>query len=150
MKIILTRDVTDLGKTGELVNVAEGYARNYLLPRKMAMVADANAMKTLERRKRTLEVKGEHMLAEAQAVADRLRDARVTIAGKAGSGTKLYGSVTSQEIADALEQQHHIKVDKRKIHITDPIKNIGSYEVPIKLHHDVSANIHVEVVGQTE
>ncbi|MGQ9580684.1 MAG: 50S ribosomal protein L9, partial [Armatimonadota bacterium] len=72
------------------------------------------------------------------------------ITGKAGSGTKLYGSVTSQEIADALLQQHSVKIDKRKIHITEPIKSIGTFEVPVKLHYDVSATIHVEVVPVTE
>ena len=148
MKLILTRDVQDLGRSGDLVNVAEGYGRNYLLPRKLAVVADKGAMKGLENRKSMLEVKGEHILAEAQKVAERLKDTTVKITGKAGSGTKLYGSVTSQEIADALEQQHKIKVDKRKIHITDPIKNLGEYDVPIQLHHDVPASIHVEVVGE--
>lgn len=150
MKVILTQDVTELGKSGEVVNVAEGYARNFLLPRKLAIVADAGALGVLDKRKKTLEVKGEKMLTEAQAIAAKLNDLKVVIAGKAGAGTRLYGSVTNQEIADALLQQHKIKVDKRKIHITEPIKSIGSYEVPIKLHHDVTANIHVEVVAKEE
>ena len=148
MKVILTRDVNDLGRSGDMVNVADGYARNYLLPRKLAVKADAGAMKGLQTREKTLELKGEHVLTQAQEIAERLKDTTVRITGKAGSGTKLYGSVTSQEIADALVQQHQIKVDKRKIHVTDPIKNIGAYEVPVKLHHDVPASIHVEVVGQ--
>ncbi|MCX8052528.1 MAG: 50S ribosomal protein L9 [Armatimonadetes bacterium] len=146
MKLILTRDVQDLGKAGDLVNVAEGYGRNFLLPRKLAIVADAGAIKALERKKKILEIKGEQLLAEAQQIAERLNNLQVVIKEKAGSGTKLYGSVTSQEIADALLEQHSIKVDKRKIHITEPIKNIGTFEVPVKLHHDVSATIHVEVV----
>jgi large subunit ribosomal protein L9 len=147
MKLILTRDVQDLGRAGEIVNVAEGYGRNYLLPRKLAVVADAGAMKALDRKKKVLEVKGEQLAVEAQQIAEKLDNLQVTVAGKAGSGTKLYGSVTNQEIADALFEQHSIKVDKRKIHITDPIKNIGTFEVPIKLHHDVSASIHVEVIA---
>lgn len=150
MKVILTRDVKDLGKAGSLVNVAEGYGRNFLLPRKLAIVADEGAMKAYEKKQKTLELKGEQMLAEAQQIAEKLNDTRVTISGKAGAGTKLYGSVTNQEIADALLEQHSIKVDKRKIHIMEPIKNTGSYEVPIRLHHDVTANIHVDVVGQSE
>lgn len=148
MKLILTRDVTDLGKAGDVVNVADGYGRNYLLPRKLAVTADAGALKALESKRRVLEVKGEHLLAEAQEIATKLQDLQVTVAGKSGSGTRLYGSITSQEIADALRAQHSIEVDKRKIHITDPIKNLGTYEVPVKLHRDVSASIHVEVVGQ--
>ena len=148
MKVILTRDVNDLGRAGDLVNVADGYGRNYLLPRKLAIKADAGAMKGLETRQATLELKGERVADEAQEIAERLKDVSVTITGKAGSGTKLYGSVTNQEIADALVEQHQIKLDKRKIHITDPIKNIGTYEVPVKLHHDVPTSIHVEVVGR--
>ncbi len=147
MKLILTRDVQDLGRAGEIVNVAEGYGRNFLLPRKLAILADAGAMKALDKKKKVLDVKGEQLQVEAQEIADKLDNLQVNITGKAGSGTKLYGSVTSQEIADALFEQHSIKVDKRKIHITDPIKNIGTFEVPVKLHHDVSANIHVEVVA---
>jgi len=147
MKLILTRDVKDLGKAGELVNVAEGYGRNYLLPRKLAIIADAGAMKALGNKKKTLEVKGEHLAVEAQQVAEKLNELQVKVTGKSGSGTRLYGSVTNQEIADALLAQHQIKVDKRKIHIEEPIKNIGTFEVPIKLHHDVSAKVHVEVVG---
>lgn len=148
MKVILTRDVKELGKAGSLVNVAEGYARNFLLPRKLATIADEGAMKNLETKKKVLEVKGEKMLAEAQQIAQQINNLKVTITGKAGAGSKLYGSVTNQDIADALLKQHKIKVDKRKIHIDEPIKSMGTYEVPIKLHHDVSAIIHVEVVGQ--
>ena len=150
MKLILTRDVPNLGTSGDLINVAEGYGRNYLLPRKLAVAADKGALKGLENRRKMLDMRGEHVLAGAQGVAERLKDATVRITGKAGQGTKLYGSVTSQEIADALEEQQSIKVDKRKIHITDPIKNLGEYDVPVKLHHDVPASIHVEVVGEEE
>ncbi len=147
MKLILTRDVKDLGKAGEVSNVAEGYARNFLLPRKLAIVADAGAMKALDQKKKVIEVKGEKLQTGAQAMAERIANLRITITGKAGSGTRLYGSVTSQEIADALASQHSVKVDKRMIHITEPIKNTGEFEVPIKLYHDVSAVIHVEVVA---
>jgi large subunit ribosomal protein L9 len=150
MKLILTRDVTDLGKSGQLVNVADGYARNFLLPRKLAIEADAGALAALENKRKVLEVKGEKLAAEAQGIAEKIDNLQVTVTGKAGSGTKLYGSVTSQEIAVALMAQHNIKVDKRTIHITDPIKSIGTFEVPIKLHHDVTATIHVEVVAQAE
>ncbi|MHB9038559.1 MAG: 50S ribosomal protein L9 [Armatimonadota bacterium] len=148
MKIILTQDVKDMGKAGELVNASEGYVRNFLIPRKMAVIADAGAMKVYEQKKKTLEMKGEKLLAEAKEMAGKIDSLKVIVKGKAGSGSKLYGSITNTEIADALQTQHHIKIDKRKIHIADPIKTIGSFEVPVKLHHDVSTNIHVEVIGQ--
>lgn len=149
MKVILTRDVKELGKAGELVNASEGYVRNFLLPRKMAIIADAGAMKNFEQKQKTIAAKSEKMLAEAKATAEKINNLKVTIKGKSSSGsTKLYGSVTNQEIADALKAQHKINIDKRKIHIDEPIKTIGSFEVPVKLHHEVSTNIHVEVVGE--
>ena len=146
MKLILTRDVNELGKAGQVVNVSDGYGRNFLIPRKLAIVANAGALASLDKKRKTLEVKGEKMGEEAREIAQKIDQLKVVITGKAGSGTKLYGSVTSQEVADALLQQHSISVDKRKIHITDPIKSMGSFEVPVKLHHDVTATIHVEVV----
>lgn len=150
MKLILTRDITDLGKAGQVVNVSDGYGRNFLLPRKLAIVADSGALASLDNKRKILEVKGDKMLVEAQEIAQKIDQLKVVITGKAGSGTKLYGSVTSQEVADALLQQHSISVDKRKIQITEPIKSMGSFEVPVKLHHDVTATIHVEVVGSEE
>jgi large subunit ribosomal protein L9 len=150
MKLILTRDVKDLGKSGQVINVADGFARNFLLPRKLAIQADAGALAAIERKRKVLEVKGEKLAVEAQEVAEKINNLQVQVTGKAGSGTKLYGSITNQEIADALMAQHSISVDKRTIHITDPIKSIGTFEVPVKLHHEVTATIHVEVVAQAE
>ncbi len=121
MKVILSKDVKDLGKAGAIVNVAEGYARNFLFPRKLATEAGAGAIKQLETKKKMLELKLEHQLADAKEIASRLEGVQVTIAGKTGAGTKLYGSITNQDIADALLKQHHIKVDKRSIHIDEPI-----------------------------
>lgn len=148
MKVILNRDVKDVGKAGEVVNVAEGYARNFLLPRKLAVEAKAGALEVIAKKKKVLEIKGEHALAEAKELAEKIDSLRVVIHGKTGAGTKLYGAITSQEIADALLKEHSISVDKRKLHINDPIKSVGTFEVPVKLHHDVSAVIHVEVVGK--
>jgi large subunit ribosomal protein L9 len=148
MKVVLTQDMKDLGKSGAVVNVAEGYARNYLFPRKLAVAADAGALKNFEQRKKMLEVKGEKLADEAKEIAARLSEVRVEITGKAGKGTKLYGSVTNQDIADALTKQHHIKVDKRWIHIVEPIKSTGSFEVPAKLHHDITATIHLTVTAE--
>ena len=150
MKVILTTDVKELGKSGSVVNVAEGYARNFLFPRKLAVMADAGAMKVLEQKKKVLEIKGEHILADAKAIAERLDNLKIVIKAKVGTGSKLYGSVTTQDIADALLREHSISIDKRKINVTEPIKSLGSFEVPVKLHHEVTATIHVEVVGKTE
>lgn len=148
MKVILSKDVKDLGKAGAVVNVAEGYARNFLFPRKLAVEAGAGAMKQIETKKKMLELKMEHQLAEAKEIAERLQGVKVTVAGKTGAGTKLYGSVTNQDIADALLKQHHIKVDKRSIHINEPIKTLGTHEASIKLHHEVSVTLGVDVVTQ--
>jgi len=148
MKVVLSKDVKDLGKAGQVVNVAEGYARNFLFPRKLATAADAGAMKQIETKKKMLELKLEHQLAEAKEIAERLKGTKVTVKGKTGTGTKLYGSITHQDIADALLKQHHIKLDKRSIHVADAIKTTGTHEASIKLHHDVSATISVEVVAE--
>ena len=149
MKVVLTKDVKDLGKSGQIVNVAEGYARNFLFPRKLATPADSGAMKQIETKKKVLELKQEHQTVEAREIAERLKGTSVTVKGKTGTGTKLYGSITHQDISDALLKQHHIKVDKRSIHVAEPIKSTGTHEASIKLHHDVSAMITVEVVAES-
>jgi large subunit ribosomal protein L9 len=148
MKVILTQDVKSLGREGQIVNVAEGYARNFLFPRKLATPADAGALKQIEAQKKVLEVKLEHQLAEAREIAERLQGATINIVGKTGSGTKLYGSVTNQDVADALLKQSQVKVDKRTIHIDEPIKSVGRHEVSIKLHQEVSAVVTVEVTAE--
>lgn len=148
MKVILAKDVKSLGKAGQIVNVAEGYARNFLFPRKLATPADAGALKQIETQKKILEVRLEHQLAEAREIGDRISGATVTVVGKTGAGTKLYGSVTTQDIADALLKQHRIKVDKRTIHIDEPIKTTGSHKATIKLHQEVSVDVTVEVTAE--
>jgi len=150
MKVILSRDVEGLGRAGDVVNAAEGHARNFLLPRKLAVAATPAGLKAIEKKKKMLELKGEQLAEEAKAIAERLADVTVTIKEKAGSGTKLYGSVTNQEIADALLEQHAIRIDKRKIHTDQPIKNVGTFDVPVKLHQDVSASVKVEVLAKEE
>ena len=148
MKVVLNKDIKDLGKSGQVVNVAEGYARNFLFPRKLATAANAGAMKQIETKKKILELKIEHQLAEAKEIADRLKGTTVTINAKTGTGTKLYGSITSQDIADALLKQHHIKLDKRSINLPDPIKTTGTHQASIKLHHEVLVTITVEVAAE--
>lgn len=148
MKVILNKDVKDLGKTGQIVNVAEGYARNFLFPRKLAVEAGTGTLKQIETKKKMVEIKLEHEISAAKEVAERLKGTTVTVKGKTGAGTKLYGSITNQDIADALLKQHHVKLDKRSIHIAEPIKTTGTHDASIKLHHEVSAAITVEVIAE--
>jgi large subunit ribosomal protein L9 len=147
MKVILTHDVKAVGKAGQVINVAEGYARNFLFPRKLAIEATAGSLKQIDAKKEHLKQKADKILAEAQELGARINELSVTIKSKAGAGNRLYGSITPQDIANALKSQHNIEVDKRKITIKDPIKTTGSFTVAVKLHHDVTANLTVEVVA---
>jgi large subunit ribosomal protein L9 len=149
MKVILTHDVPSLGKHGEVVNVSDGYARNYLFPRGLAIVADKGALKNVELRQRKEALRAEKAAQEAQQIADTLRGKTVTVRAHAGKGTtKLFGAVTAQHIADAIAQQYHVKVDKRRIGLLEPIKSLGDYEVALHLHHGVNVTVKVEVVPQ--
>ncbi|MDH7480436.1 MAG: 50S ribosomal protein L9 [Armatimonadota bacterium] len=150
MKVILTREVKSLGKANDIVNVAEGYARNYLFPRKLAVPADKAHLAELEKRKKVEEIRGEKLREEAKDIAERLSEIQITVTGKVGSGTKLYGSITHADIADALEKQTGIKIDKRKIELEEPIKSLGTYDVPIRLHKDAVAHVKVEVIGEQQ
>ena len=146
MKVIFQTDVRGQGKKGEMKEVSDGYARNYLLPRKLAVEANTdnlNAFKLKEKAKAAQIAKEK---AQAQENAQRLQGVVVKIAAKAGSAGKLFGAVTSKEISDALKEQFDIDIEKNKIVQADPIKNYGSYEVKCKLGHEVSAVIHVMVV----
>lgn len=149
MKVVLIKDVKDLGKAGEVVNASEGYVRNFLIPRKLAIIADSGAMNTVEQKRKMLEAKDEKLLAAAKSTAEKLKDVKLTIVARVGSGSKLYGSITNHEIADALQKNFKITVDKRKIILSEPIKTLGKYEVPVKLHHDVNTAISVEITAQS-
>ena len=148
MKVILTREVKSLGQRDDVVNVAEGYARNYLFPRHMAIAASNANLAELAKRQKTEEAKGEKTLDEAKDIATRISELQITIQGKVGTGTKLYGAITHADIADAVEKQAQIKIDKRKIEIDEPIKALGTFEVPIRLHRDAVAHLKVEVVSE--
>ena len=146
MKVIFQTDVRGQGKKGEMKEVSDGYARNYLLPRKLAVEANTdnlNAFKLKEKAKAAQIAKEK---AQAEENARRLQGVVVKISAKAGSAGKLFGAVTSKEISDALKEQFDIDIEKNKIVQADPIKNYGSYEVKCKLGHEVSAVIHVMVV----
>ena len=145
MKVILTQDVKAQGKKGQLINVSDGYARNFLLPKGLAVEADANAMNDLKNKESARLHKIELEKAAANDVAKKLESVTVKITAKAGADGRIYGSVTSLDIADALDKQHSIKVDKRKIQLSDPIKTFGVHSVGVKLYTDVSGTINVVV-----
>lgn len=148
MKIILTREVKGLGSHDDIVNVSEGYARNYLFPRKLALPATPANVAEVEKRRKVEEARGEKTKEEAKGLAERLSEVQITIKGKVGTGTKLYGSITHGDIADELEKQAGITIDKRKIEIDEPIKSLGIYDIPIRLHREAIAQVKVEVVGE--
>lgn len=144
MQIILQEDVEKLGTRGQLVDVAEGYARNFLLPRKLALEATPGNMKRLEKMRAIFAKKEATEKESAQMLAELLGTVTVTLSRKAGENDQLFGSVTSSDISDALAAQGYT-VEKRKIVLSDPIKTVGEYGVPVKLHREVSANVKVKV-----
>ncbi|OIQ10317.1 50S ribosomal protein L9 [Neomoorella thermoacetica] len=148
MKVILTADVAKLGNRGTLVEVSEGYARNYLLPRGLAVEATAGRLKELDLEKKRREKKENQELENARRQAARLDGAVVKIATRAGETGKLFGSVTNKEIAEAIKNTFQISLDRRKIDLKEPIKALGSYEVTLKLHPTVQAHLRVQVVAE--
>lgn len=146
MKIILQQDVAKVGREGEIVTVADGYARNYLIPRSLAVIATGGALKAHQMRVARLEKKEEEIRSQAEKDNAALDGKTVKIPAHAGTGERLYGSITSQDIADAIAKQLGVTVDKRKVYQADPIKAIGQFHVPVKLHRDFSATVTVEVV----
>lgn len=145
MKVILREDVNKLGRMGDLVNVADGYARNFLLPRNMAALATTKNIKSLEHEKRVIadRVKKEKTAAEEEA--KKISAVSVSIPVQVGEEGKLFGSVTSKDIADAIAAQG-FEIDKRRIQLEKPIKEIGTFMVSVKVHHDVTAQVKVEVI----
>lgn len=148
MKVILSKDVKDLGKAGSLVDVSEGYARNFLFPRQMASEATPAALKQWEEKKKAEQRREEKLLAEAQAQAKSLEEAKVVIKSKSGEGGKLYGTVTSKDIAEAMSKQVQVQVDKRKIDLAEPIRTLGTHHYMVKLHPQVTAKMRVQVVEE--
>lgn len=146
MKVILTADVKGQGKKGELKEVSEGYARNYLLPRKLAVEANADNMNALRLKERAKAAAIAAEKAKAQENAKALEGVVVKVAAKAGAGGKLFGAVTSQEISDALKAQHGIEIEKQKIVQAEPIKTYGSFDVKCKFGYEINGVIHVLVI----
>lgn len=146
MKVILTQDVKAQGKKGELVEVSEGYARNFLIPKKLAVEANAKNMAEYKNAEKGKQIQEEKELAAAKETAEKLLGCLVKIQRSCGADEKLYGSVAGKDIADALAEQFKIEIDKRKIQLSDPIKNYGSYEAVVKLHPKVTGKINFMVV----
>lgn len=148
MKVILQQEVKKLGKKGDIIEVSEGYARNYLLAQKLAIPATASNVNNAIQQKASEERKQQRAIDEANLLAAQMSKVEVTIGVKMGEGGKLFGSVAGKDIADALLDQHKIELDKRKIDLKDPIKTLGTYPVSIKLHPEISARIQVHIIAK--
>lgn len=142
------KDVPGQGKSGDVINVADGYARNYLFPRGMAVEASSGKMNELAVRRQVQATKEMKIEQEARSLAARLDKLKLIVLAKQGEGGKLFGSVNNKDIADALAVQHKIKLDKKKLVVKEPIKHLGVYTIVAKLHPAVQAEIIVEVVGE--
>lgn len=144
MKVILLQDVKGKGKKGQMIEISDGYARNYMLPRKLAMEATPDAINTMRMNDKAAQERIAREKAEAMAVSKQLREMTVTVTAKGGGAGRLFGSVTNAEIAEALAK-NGIKLDKRKIVISEPIKNVGTYTVTCKLGYEISAPLSVKI-----
>lgn len=149
MKIILIEDVDNLGRRGQIVTVADGYARNYLIPKKWAMIATPGNLRSVENQKLAWVKQEAKLQEEAEVLAKALGDVVASIVKKAGEGDSLYGSVTTMEISEELATQGY-QIDRRKIRLDHPIKTLGEYTIPIKLHPDVTAHIKLVVRREGE
>jgi large subunit ribosomal protein L9 len=147
MKVILREDQKGLGKRGDIVDVADGYARNYLLPHNKAIAASDGAVDQAAKMRRARDIKDAHAREGAQAIASTLVAKTITVTAKSGAGGKLFGSVTTADIAEAIEAQTKISIDKKHLH-AEPIKALGTYQVSAKLHSEVEFPVTVEVVAK--
>lgn len=147
MKVILRQDYENIGEIGEVVDVKSGFARNFLIPRGIAYRATDGALRAVDAEKRAYEAKQSRLEGDARAIAEKLESVSITIPMKVGEGDRLFGSVTTQVIADELSRQGHV-VDRRTIQIGDPIKTLGMYDVSVKLHKNVTTSLKVFVVDE--
>ena len=145
MKVILLQDVRGKGKKGQMLEVSDGYARNFMLPRKLAMEATPDAINTMRMNDKAAAEKAARERAEAMEVAKKLKELTLIVHAKGGGAGRLFGSITNQEIADALKAQTKIVIDTRKIVISDPIKNVGTYTVTCKLGYEITAPLTVKI-----
>lgn len=147
MKVILLEEVRSLGKSGEQVTVKDGYARNYLIPRKLALRATPENLRTFANGQKARSKKAAREVAEAKAMGEKIATLSLTISRLAGEEDKLFGSVTNADVAEALEKEG-LKIDKRKIVLADPLRALGIFEVPVHLHPEVTVNVKVWIVKE--
>lgn len=148
MKVVLLKDVAGLGERGRVVKVAEGYARNYLIPKGLAEEATEGRLKEIARRERAREQKADRVAAQARRTAAQLEGLTVRIPARAGEGGKLFGSVGNKDIAAVLASRHNLKIDRKKLELRKPIKTLGRFPVLARLHPGIQAEFEVEVVGE--
>jgi large subunit ribosomal protein L9 len=147
MKVILQQEVKKVGKKGDILEVSEGYARNFLLPKGYAVAATSTNLNAVNQQKKSEERKQQQAVDEATLMAAQLSKIEVSIAVKIGEGGKLFGSVTGKDIAEALKQDHNIDMDKRKIEVKEGIKGLGDYEAVIKVHPEITSKIKVHIIA---
>lgn len=147
MKVILLQDVKGTGKKGEIVNVSDGYARNFLFPRNLAEEATDKNLNKWKQKQKEEERKKQQEIAEANKIVESLKGVTLIIKAKSGENGKLFGSVTNKEIAEELEKQHNIKLDKKKIVLPEPIKQLGEMELEVKVYAEISGKLKVRVEG---
>ena len=145
MKVILQQDVKGQGKKGQMVEVSEGYARNFLLPRKMAVPATADAINTMNLKEKAKKAEEQRQKALAEETAEKLKECMVKLTAKAGSGGRLFGAVTTKEISEGLQKQFGIDIPKQKLALEDPIKAFGNYQVKARLGFEVTGTVYVSV-----
>ena len=145
MKVILQQDVKGKGKKGQMIEVSDGYARNFLLPKKLALEATADHVNTMRMNDKATAERQAKEKAEAMALRDKLKDTVITVTAKGGGAGRLFGAVTSAEVADALSAQTGIAVDQRTIVMEDPLKNVGTYTLKLKLGYEISADLNIQV-----
>ena len=148
MKVILQQDVRGQGKKGQLVEVSDGYARNFLLPKKLAVPATAENVNTMKQQEKARQAQMAAEKAEAQALAEKLKSIQVKLTAKAGEGGRLFGAVTSKEIAEALSAQHGMNIAKTKLVLDEPIKSCGGYQIKAKLGYEIMGTVKVMVVEE--
>ncbi|MBE3575624.1 MAG: 50S ribosomal protein L9 [Firmicutes bacterium] len=146
MKVVLLQDVKNLGPKGKTVDVADGYARNYLFPRNLAVAATAGALKTVEQEQKAEASRRERERRQAEKLAAALASAQITVAARAGENGRLFGAVTVKDIADAVTKATGLQLDRRKLELEEPIKNLGVYSIPARLHPEVQCTVRVRVV----
>ena len=148
MKVILQQDVKGQGKKGQMIEVSEGYGRNFLLPRKLAIPATTDAINTMNLKEKAKKAEEARLKAEAQAVAEKLKECTVKLTAKAGNGGKLFGAVTTKEISEGLQKQYGLNIPKQKLVLDEPIKAFGGYQVKAKLGFEITATVKVSVTEE--